>query len=131
MKRLNKMVLAMAAAGGLSSGVAQAALIDRGGGLLYDNVLNVTWLQDANYAQTSGYDNDGRMNWNAAVTWTSSLDISRFAGESLSGWRLASNSPVVPGDWNANFSYDGSTNMGYNITSPNTNSRTCITSISG
>lgn len=28
---------------------AQAALYDRGGGLVYDDVLNVTWLQDANY----------------------------------------------------------------------------------
>lgn len=27
---------------------AQAALIDRGNGLLFDDVLNVTWLQDAN-----------------------------------------------------------------------------------
>ena len=34
---------------------AHASLIDRGNGLLYDNVLNVTWLQDANYAHTSGY----------------------------------------------------------------------------
>jgi hypothetical protein len=36
MRRLNKTVLATA--GVLSSGVAQAALFDRGGGLIYDNV---------------------------------------------------------------------------------------------
>jgi hypothetical protein len=36
-------------------------LIDRGGGLIYDTDLNVTWLADANYAQTSGYDADGFM----------------------------------------------------------------------
>ena len=35
-----------------ASGVAHAALWDRGGGLLYDDVLNVTWLQDANYARS-------------------------------------------------------------------------------
>lgn len=29
-----------------------AALIDRGGGLIYDTDLNVTWLKDANYAAT-------------------------------------------------------------------------------
>ena len=34
---------------------AQAALVDRGGGMLYDTVLNITWLQDANYAKTSNY----------------------------------------------------------------------------
>ena len=30
------------------SGVAQATLVDRGNGMIYDNVLDVTWLQDAN-----------------------------------------------------------------------------------
>jgi hypothetical protein len=31
---------------------AEADLIDRGGGLIYDTDLNVTWLQDANYTKT-------------------------------------------------------------------------------
>ena len=31
-------------------GIANATLWDRGGGLLYDDVLNITWLQNANYA---------------------------------------------------------------------------------
>ncbi|NNF16437.1 MAG: hypothetical protein HKN70_06795 [Gammaproteobacteria bacterium] len=31
-----------------------AALHDRGNGLIYDDVLDITWLQDANYALTSG-----------------------------------------------------------------------------
>ena len=43
------------------SSSSHAALYDRGNGLIYDDVLNITWLQDANYAQTSGYDSDGRM----------------------------------------------------------------------
>ena len=30
-------------------------LFDRGGGLIYDDVLNITWLQDANYALTTGH----------------------------------------------------------------------------
>ena len=38
---------------------AGATLIDRGGGLIYDTVLNITWLQDANYAQTMGYQDVG------------------------------------------------------------------------
>ena len=29
---------------------ATAALYDRGNGLIYDDVLDITWLQDANYA---------------------------------------------------------------------------------
>ena len=31
---------------------ATATLIDRGNGLIFDNVLNITWLQNANYAAT-------------------------------------------------------------------------------
>lgn len=30
----------------LYAGAAQATLIDRGGGLIYDDLLNITWLQD-------------------------------------------------------------------------------------
>jgi hypothetical protein len=35
-------------------GVAGAILWDRGGGLVYDDYLDITWLQDPNYAKTSG-----------------------------------------------------------------------------
>ena len=38
-----------------------AELFDRGNGLIYDDVLDVTWLQDAQYAKISGYDADGMM----------------------------------------------------------------------
>ena len=31
---------------------ANAALYDRGNGLIYDDILDITWLQDANYAAT-------------------------------------------------------------------------------
>jgi hypothetical protein len=117
MHLLSRVTLALATAGLLSSGVAQAALIDRGGGLLYDDVLNVTWLQDANYAKTSGYDADGQMGWTEANTWARGLNISRFAGESLTGWRLAANTPVGA-RWNYDQSYDGSTDVSWNITSP-------------
>lgn len=98
---------------GLGVGSASAALFDRGGGLLYDNVLNVTWLQDANFAKTSGYDADGRMTWSAANTWAANLVYGGF-----DDWRLARNSPVGA-DWNYNPGLAGSTDIGYNITSPN------------
>ncbi|HED39985.1 MAG TPA: hypothetical protein ENJ13_06100 [Chromatiales bacterium] len=39
---------------GLAS-TAQATLFNRGGGMIYDDVLDITWLQDANYAVTSDY----------------------------------------------------------------------------
>lgn len=121
---LPRLVAACIVTAGLS-GAAQAALNDRGGGLLYDDVLKVTWLQDANYAATQFAatggvqgDADGLMNWDAAKTWASNLDISRTSGESLTGWRLAANTPVGA-DWNFDFSYDGSTDVGFNIISSN------------
>jgi len=98
---------------GLNSYTAQAALFDRGGGLIYDGVLNVTWLQDANYAKTSGYDADGFMNWYSATNWANSLVYGGY-----SDWRLASNSPVNGSSFNVNQSTDGSTDDSYNITSP-------------
>ena len=97
--------------GVLTSGVAHAALNDRGGGLLYDDVLDVTWLQDANYAETSGYVTDGRMTWNTAKTWAANLVYGGY-----DGWRLAANTPVGV-DWNQTYSNAGSTDVGYNITS--------------
>jgi hypothetical protein len=104
---------------GLMSGAAQAALIDRGGGMLYDTVLNVTWLQDANYAKTSGYDADGLMTWSQANTWASNLEYhDSVRNQELIGWRLASNDPVGAA-WNYNFAYDGSTDYGFNIISAN------------
>ncbi|SPD75269.1 exported hypothetical protein [uncultured Desulfobacterium sp.] len=60
---------------------ANAALIDRGNGLIYDSNQNITWLQDANYAKTSGYGIDGMMYWNdsrwpslSAVPWVDQLE---------------------------------------------------------
>lgn len=102
----------------LVMGSAQAELFDRGGGLIYDNVLNVTWLQDANYAKTSGYDTDGRMDWNSATTWTANLVVhDSVRNVDYSDWRLAANTPVAS-DWTYLFVNRGYTDVGYNITSP-------------
>ena len=89
---------------------AQATLINNGGGFIYDTDLGITWLQDANYAKTSGYDADGMMNWSGARTWATTLVYGGY-----SGWRLPTtvdSSPLV-------FGYDGTPtyNYGYNITS--------------
>jgi len=64
---------------------SHAALIDNGNGLIYDDVLDITWMQDANYAQTSGYDADGIMTWSETMNWASNVV---YAGHS--GWRLPS-----------------------------------------
>lgn len=68
-------------------GIASAALIDRGGGLIYDTDLNITWLADANYAYTSGYDTqdamDGLMTHAFAMAWADQLTYGGFTE-----WRL-------------------------------------------
>ncbi|MEI6334051.1 MAG: DUF1566 domain-containing protein [Methylococcaceae bacterium] len=69
---------------GISFGTgAQAALFDRGGGLVYDDTQKITWSADANLAQTSGYSADGKMTWDEAVAWADNLVV---GGDS--GWRL-------------------------------------------
>jgi len=87
--KYGKKVLGLVLLGALSSGAAQAALHDRGGGLLYDDVLDVTWLADANYAKTSGYDADGWMNWQQALTWAANLSYyDSVRGVTYDDWRL-------------------------------------------
>jgi Protein of unknown function (DUF1566)/PEP-CTERM motif len=84
------------------AGAAQAALIDRGGGMIYDTTRNITWLADMNYAFTSGYAAanaggtgtnivlaNGLMGWDAAVAWADQLVFGGF-----SDWRLPTLSPA-------------------------------------
>ena len=89
---------------------SHASLIDRGGGLIYDDILNVTWLQYANYAMTSGYDADGLMTWSEAVTWASNLS---YGGHT--DWRLPIAGPVNGTTYNYNLSYIGNTDFGQNM----------------
>lgn len=72
-------------------GTAQAALLDRGDGLIYDDVLNVTWLKDANYAISnsfgvSGINADGSMNWETAQVWIAGMNSTKHLG--YSSWRM-------------------------------------------
>ncbi len=74
---------------------ANAALYDRGNGMIYDDVLDITWLQDANYAQTSGFDADGRMDWVTASSWAMGLSFGGFTDWLGMGWLFL---VVVVGD---------------------------------
>lgn len=87
MKKTANLVGCLLGWGILASNPVQAALVDRGGGLIYDSGLDITWLQDANYAQTSGFDADGLMNWSAANAWAAGLSYGGY-----SDWRL----PTTP-----------------------------------
>ena len=56
---------------------SHAAFVERLGGLAYyDDVLNLTWLTDANAAGT-------KLNWVNANNWAANLDVS-----GVTGWRL-------------------------------------------
>jgi hypothetical protein len=77
------------AAMAFGSTASQAALIDRGGGLIYDDVLNVTWLQDASYATTSGAAPWGSLTWTEANNWALGLEyFDSVRGTTWSDWRL-------------------------------------------
>lgn len=87
-------LLAVVAAIGLTAS-ASAELIDRGSGLIYDTVLNVTWLQDANYAKTSGYNATGGMIYKEAQAWAANLRYhDTVRGTTLTGWRLPKTGPI-------------------------------------
>ena len=48
-----------------------AMLHDRGNGLIYDDVLNITWLQDA-YLANRGF------TWNNALSWANNLEYAGY-----------------------------------------------------
>ena len=87
-----------------------AALYDKSNGLIYDDVLDITWLQDANYAQTSAYDSDGRMTWSQANAWADQLSYGGY-----DDWRLPSAKLMNPTTTPC-YAYDGSCDTGSNNT---------------
>ena len=89
MKRTDRCVAALVTAAVCLGFVADSRgeLINRGTydgvNLIYDSVQRITWLGDANWAKTSGFDSDGEMTWGEARTWARRLTIGGF-----SDWRL-------------------------------------------
>jgi len=81
----------------------------------YDAYLNITWLADANYAVTSGYDADGIMTWNEANTWAAGLTVN-----GISGWQLPPIKPVDGVKYDFVETVNGSSDLGYNISAPGT-----------
>ncbi|HHZ94212.1 MAG TPA: DUF1566 domain-containing protein [Flavobacteriales bacterium] len=69
----------------LSTSVNATLLSRLVGQAYYDTVLDITWLGDANYAMTSGYDDDGYMDWEDSLLWADQLVYAGF-----DNWRLPS-----------------------------------------
>ena len=76
----------------------------------YDDVLDITWLADANFARTSGHDADGMMDWPTATAWVENLD---YFG--IMGWRLPALTPLNGSSYNHTFSNNGTTDVGFGI----------------
>jgi len=109
------------AAGLLSlGGLAQATLIDRGNGLIYDTVLNITWLQDANLAATdtfgvSGINSNGTMTWDTAEAWIAAMNTADYLG--YNDWRLPTTTqPDSTCQYHDNDPTYGNQGYGYNCT---------------
>ena len=95
------------------------ALIDRGGGLIYDDILGITWLQDANYAATLFDDTNGEEgDFRGKFTWTQALDwVAQLEYQGYDDWRLPSANLIgatFPGFCPSPF--DGSCDNGFNVT---------------
>ncbi len=83
---------------------AEAALIDRGEGFIYDDVLDVTWAQNANI--------NGQNTWANQVAWAAGYSQTHSVYGTFDDWRL----PTVTdtGTSGCNYAYTG-TDCGYNV----------------
>ncbi len=100
----------------LACSSANAALVSRlSGQAYYDDVLNITWIADANLADTTtfgvlGISANGKMTWAKANEWIAAMNTAAYLG--TSDWRL----PTVTdtGTTGCNFAYTG-TDCGYDV----------------
>lgn len=99
----------------------------------YDTVLDVTWLTDFNLAQSNQFgmalsttsistnDNQigtsGSTTWNGANSWVAGMNAANYLG--VNNWRLPSMQDISVAC--SSFSFDGSTDCGYNVRTINTN----------
>ena len=89
----------------------KAGLIDRGNGLIYDTVLNVTWVQDIALSSTLG--GEGIFNWYGAKAW-----VDQLVYRGYDDWRLPTLTPINGVSFNRVYHCDGSSDYGYGVASP-------------
>jgi hypothetical protein len=101
----------------LLGSTAYATLWDRGGGLIYDDVLDITWLQDANLAATEnfgvdlGYYSNGRVTHSTGVDWIDAMNAANYSD--YNDWRLPT---TTDGPIGTTRTQDGSSPSGWNVT---------------
>ncbi len=57
------------------TGTSDADLICQDGGVRFDEVLDITWLQDEAHPNPSNFDSDGLITWEDAVAWADGLEF--------------------------------------------------------
>lgn len=103
----------------VAAAAAQATLHDRGQGFIYDDVLDLTWLQDTNIRALQIPAGGGYLSyWEAKAFVESELGFDLANGGYAGDWRLPRFRPVNGVAIDTRFSNDGSTDLGYNIGAP-------------
>jgi hypothetical protein len=96
-----------------------ATLVQRAGGqAFYDTVLNITWLANANLAQSEnfgvvGIKEEGFMSLDTANEWVAGMNAADYLG--LNTWRLPSINPINGSEYNLDWSENGSTDRARNL----------------
>lgn len=83
---------------------------------VYDDVLDITWLADANLAASntfgvSGINVSGTMTWSTAQNWIAAMNSANYLG--YNDWRLPT--MVDTGTSGCNISTSGGTDCGWNV----------------
>ncbi len=86
---------------------SRAALQDRGSGLIYDDILDITWMEHANYSGKT-------MTWSDAMNWADS-----FVFQGYNDWRLPTSDISCTG-YDCTGSEMGHLYYNYDITSDST-----------
>lgn len=112
----------------LTAAALMLILAAPGHGMLIDNLdgtiieirndgSELMWLKDGKTCYSPHYGYAGLMNWYEAKDWITFLNSSNYLG--YNDWRLPLVLPVNGSSYNYAYSRNGSTDQGYNITSPN------------
>jgi hypothetical protein len=99
---------------------ADAALLSRlGGQAYYDDVLNITWLANANLAATNtfgvaGINAKGSMTWETANDWIAAMNSDGGIGHlGIKTWRLPTLSPIDGVSFNITLTNNATSDRGY------------------
>jgi hypothetical protein len=92
----------------------------------YDDALDLTWLADASLAETPNHfgipmiSTSGEMSWDTAQNWILAVNgLNGGAGWlGVSTWRLPDITPVSGVAFDTSLSFDGSTDVGYQVSAP-------------